>query len=194
MRFPIKTWVCIFLCGVSVLVPQYAAAWMQGECSIVSDAELNLDTLVSNKSACMSKGSNAVSLQLLHSDRLVVATTHTKVSEVYLSRGFEEKDVARITAVSWTNYRWEKQTAVMKVSDFLAMASSMGQLTVKSRPNAADITVDNKLWDSKTDATDWTSAGRREVRLNRSGCDETVAYVDVPPQGKVTFERDLNCD
>ncbi len=193
MRLPIKTWICTFLCGVSVLVPQYAAAWTRADCSSISDAELNLDTLVSNKSACMSKGSNAVSVELLHSDRLVVATTYTKLSEVYLSRGFKKKDVARITAVSWTSYRWEKRTAVMKVADFVALASSMGQLTVKSRPNGADIRVDNKLWDRQTDATDWTSAGRREVRLNKSGCDETVGYVDVLPQGEATFKRDLNC-
>lgn len=179
--------------GFLFLLPSHVAGWTAAECSKVSGDNVTIGRLVSRTSSCMSRGAPVVTSAVLLGDRRVVQEAYPSLRSSLTARGFREADAARVTALSWTQFRSKNPNAHMDTTAFLAVSMSFGKLTVKSSPEGASIEVDAQSWENKTNTADWTAAGKRRVRLTRNRCAGAEGTVDVPAGGEAEFERTLVC-
>lgn len=132
--------------GLMLEAPQQVVkSWNQEECSKVKFGAKVDATFVDAKARCMSTGEHAVPENLLAEDKKTILYAYPTIRNFYKDKS--QEDMAVIVGMAWTKFRWEHPRDQIDAKKFIQLSSSYGQLTVKSDPTKAYITVDSKLWE-----------------------------------------------
>jgi hypothetical protein len=128
---------------------------------------------------------------LLNKDQKVITSALPAIKANLAKKGFSEADINSSVATSWKNLRLPSSPlATLDESAFLNYIKKLGKLKIQSKPDGANIFIDDILQNEKTDTVKWLPQGRYRIIIIKTGYppeseERDIVEGDNPPMSKV---------
>jgi hypothetical protein len=131
------------------------------------------------------------SSSLLNNDQEVIKAALPAIKDNLAKKGFSEADINPIVAASWKNLRSPSSPlAPLDKSAVLNYINKLGKLKIESKPDGANIFIDDILQNEKTDTVKWLPQGRYRIIIIKTGYppeseERDIVEGDNPPMSKI---------